>query len=72
MDQQSSRSVDGYGLSTQGLVCIATGAKQHMGKIWWDSTLIAYLETRPLDQISWDEFNDVFYILYFSAIVKSQ
>lgn len=42
------------------------------GQYWWDSTHATSLGTMPLDQIPWDKFMDMFYVQYFSAIVRSQ
>lgn len=43
-----------------------------MGKIWWESTHATYLRSRQLEQINWEEFQDVFYSQYFSATIKSK
>lgn len=46
-------------------VLVATRAMQSLGKIWWESTHVAFFETKTIELIPWDEFRDVFYAQYF-------
>lgn len=55
----------------------ALGARGHCGhveywQLWWESTHTVLLEARALEKIVWDEFREVLYSKYFSAIVKAK
>lgn len=42
------------------------------GQTCWESTHTAFLGTRALDQISWDEFREFFYSQYFSSSIREK
>lgn len=44
---------------------------QRKGKIWWKSGHSTYLQSKPLEKVTWLEFKDVFDAQYFSSIVQS-
>lgn len=53
-------------------VCIATGAVQSLGKLWWDSAHTTFLEEKVRELNTRDELREVFYSHYFSAIFKAK
>lgn len=51
-------------------VRVTIGAMKSIGRFWWDSTRTTFLEGRAHEQITWDEFIEVFYSQYFSSTIK--
>lgn len=71
MDRHGEKIADAYGMFNRAMGRVATKAKQHMGKNWWEFAHTAYLGTWELEKISWDEFRDIVNIPYFSFTVQS-
>lgn len=49
---------------------VATGVAQSMDRLWHDSAQTAFLKGKTLEQITQDEFQEVFYSQYFFTIVR--
>lgn len=53
-------------------VRVGTEAIYGAGRVWWISSYSGYLQHRPLERISWEEFREVFNLKFFSSTIRDK